>query len=79
MTGLTESQKKVYDYIHGYIEAKHYSPSYREIASGCGYRTASGVVRVIDQLVDRGWITRDPKKYRTLGVVKNGLQGGKNA
>ena len=59
----------VYDFIRHFIEQKHYSPNYREIATGChiGY---SGVGRYLDRLSAQGRIEYEPGKARSIRLVE---------
>jgi len=59
----------IYDFICHFIEQKHYSPNYREIAAGChiGY---SGVGRYLDRLSAQGRIEYEPGKARSIRLVE---------
>jgi repressor LexA len=55
--GMTPVQKRVLDFLRDYIELHEYSPSMREIGSGCNLHL-SAVARVVDALQQRNHITR---------------------
>lgn len=64
----TDTVDGVYDFIHQFIDQKHYSPNYREIAAGChvGY---SGVGRYLERLQAQGRIEYEPGKARSIRLV----------
>jgi SOS-response transcriptional repressor LexA len=55
--GMTPLQKRVLDFLREFIELHEYSPSMREIGSGCKMHI-SAVARVVDALQQRNHITR---------------------
>jgi SOS-response transcriptional repressor LexA len=66
--GVTPVQKKVLDFLRDYIELHEYSPSMREIASGCKM-TLSNAVRVTAALEKRQRITRLYGIARSISVL----------
>lgn len=66
---LTNKQKVLLDYVVRFKEVNGYSPSVREIAKG----TYTGVARVhtiLEELMDKGYITFKEKQPRTIRVLK---------
>lgn len=47
------------------------TPSYDEIKNGLGLASKSGVVRLIDGLVERGAIQRLPNRARAITIIAN--------
>ncbi len=59
----------VYAFIKHYIEEQGLPPSQREIAEGC-YIARSAVVRHLDKLEARGWISLVPGKSRGIRLLE---------
>lgn len=51
---LTDSQKKVYEYIRSHLDEKGMSPSYDEIRQGLGFKSLNAVAKHLKQLERRG-------------------------
>ena len=62
---LTKKQKRLMDFLQDF----HYSPSYREIAAGLGLRSVASVAEHIDNLVQLGFLKRNPGSARSLEIV----------
>ena len=57
--GLTPWQRKCLGYIvHYWRESGGVSPAYREIASGLGINAISNAHRIVDRLIERGYINK---------------------
>ena len=69
MQELTERQKEIYLFIVDYQREHGYSPSIRDIGKGV-YLSHPAVVRYIDILVRKGYITYTPKVARSIVVHK---------
>ncbi len=69
--GITPKQKKVYDFIRGYIGAYGFSPSYDEIRKHFGLRSYNSVQKYLRQLETKGMI-RTPwsNKKRAIELVE---------
>lgn len=70
LTGLTPRQADCLRFIHQH-QAAHggVSPSYDEIATGIGISSRGRVGLLIDQLEDRGRITRLPNRSRAITII----------
>jgi SOS-response transcriptional repressor LexA len=68
MMGLTKRQSEALAFIRGFIEAKGYSPTIREIAAGTG-GTVGSTHALISHLIERGALSHLPGKSRSLAVV----------
>ena len=51
------------------------TPTYDEIKDGLGLASKSGVVRLIDGLVERGAIQRLPNRARSITIIANQSAG----
>jgi|TARA_B100000029_G_scaffold113593_3_gene105917 repressor LexA len=61
--------EKVYRYIKEYIEKNNMSPSYDDILEAMNMKSKSNVARYILSLQERGWISKEMYKARTLRLV----------
>jgi repressor LexA len=66
---LTKNMEKVYCYIKEYIEKNNMSPSYDDILEAMNMKSKSNVARYILSLQERGWISKEMYKARTLRLV----------
>ncbi|MBN1104455.1 MAG: repressor LexA [Deltaproteobacteria bacterium] len=69
MCKLTERRRKVLDFVRGYVEAKGYPPSIREIASHLGVSGTLGVVKHLKALEREGYVRRAPRRSRGLSLT----------
>ena len=67
--GLTRNEKEVLEVITEFVAAMGYSPSYDEIAQMTGRKGKSRIHFVVTSLIDRGYVMRLPKRWRSLMLV----------
>ncbi len=68
---MSPRQAQCFKAITAFIKRKGYPPTYREIASGMGQgHTAAGVWSFIQGLEERGYITRQVGRQRSITVVE---------
>lgn len=67
--GLTQRQKEGLDFIRKYVAANGFTPSYSEISIGLGFKSKSNASRIIDDLVRRGYLIRDPQHARSIALA----------
>lgn len=65
---LTPKQENIYEYVAGYITDEGYSPTYQEIAIKTGLTTQMVEVH-IKNIVKKGWLEFNGKRYRKLELV----------
>lgn len=65
----TKRQKKLLNFIKDFIEKNGYSPSYREIMNGLGYKSLGTVSQHINALIERELIRKKYNYGRTLEIV----------
>lgn len=71
MTGmLTKKQRDLLLFINEYTRRTGLSPSFEEMKAGLDLRSKSGIHRLINALVERGFLERLPNKARALEVKK---------
>lgn len=66
---LTNRQLEVLDFIKKYIANRGYAPTVREIASGLNLKSPSSAQELLYRLVERGLITIDKNKSRTIELL----------
>lgn len=68
---LTKKQIELLNFIEVFIEETGYSPTYREIARGMGYKSVATVAKHIDNLVLAGKLTKsDGGEARSISIKK---------
>lgn len=67
---LTRRQAEALRYIRDYIRTHGGAPSYEEMRREFGFASKSAVHRLIHALVERGRITLDPNRVRTMRVIE---------
>lgn len=65
----TKKQHELLKFIREFIDEHEYSPSYREIADGMGYNSVATVALHVNNLIERGQLTKRDKSSRSLEVV----------
>lgn len=67
---LTKKQRDLLMFINDYIQKTGLSPSFEEMKIGLDLKSKSGIHRLINALVERGFLERLPNKARALEVKK---------
>jgi len=67
--GLTEAQLRAFNFIARYMDENGVPPSYGQIAEAMSNVSKSNVCRLVDALVERGYVTRLPNRARSLAIV----------
>lgn len=67
---LTKKQRDLLIFINDYIQNTGLSPSFEEMKAGLDLKSKSGIHRLINALVERGFLARLPNKARALEVRK---------
>ena len=68
---MTPKQLKVLEAIESYWETQHCGPSLEAIAEMVGVSSRSTVHAIVKKLEEDGWITMQPKRWRTIMSVRN--------
>ena len=68
---LTFKQKYLLEFLIERIETSGVSPSYQEICNKLSLRSKSGIHRIVNNLVERGYIRRLENKARSLFPIKH--------
>lgn len=64
------TNKETYEAIKEFIKVHRYSPSVRELGSILNLSSPASVKSRINKLAQKGYITYEPNKSRTLKIVK---------
>jgi len=67
---LTQKQRDLLLFINDYTQKTGLSPSFEEMKHGLDLKSKSGIHRLINALVERGFLERLPNKARALEVKK---------
>lgn len=67
---LTQQQRNLLMFINDYTRRTGLSPSFEEMKDGLDLKSKSGIHRLINALVERGFLERLPNKARALEVRK---------
>ena len=68
---LTKQQNKLFNFLKIKIQKTNISPSFEEMKVAMGLKSKSGIQRLIDGLVERGFIEKKDNKKRAINIVKN--------
>ncbi|GAB4380143.1 MAG: transcriptional repressor LexA [Calditrichia bacterium] len=69
MKAITPRQKQVLEFIANFIEQHHYPPTYQEIADAFNIASKHGVVRHLQALERKGYITRSDTLARSIRIL----------
>ena len=67
---LTKRQKKILDYIRGFISLHGYSPTLKEIAARFHLASLNGVYKHLQALEKRGFIRRLSNQSRSIQIIE---------
>lgn len=65
----TKKQQEILAYIEQFIAEHGYSPSFREIKTGCGYNSVATVALHVNNLITRGHLQKRNHSARSLEVI----------
>lgn len=68
---LSKKQAVALECIQTFIQQKGYSPTTRELVEALGYQSTSTVHSLLDQLVTKGYISKEASGPRTIRVLKD--------
>ncbi len=66
---LTKKQNKLFNFLKDRIKKTNVSPSFEEMKIAMGLKSKSGIQRLIDGLVERGFIEKRNNKKRAINIV----------
>lgn len=65
----SKKQRELLTFIENFIAEHGYSPSYREIMTGCSYTSVATVALHVNNLIKRGHLRKRENNARSLEVV----------
>lgn len=65
----SKKQRELLTFIENFITERGYSPSYREIMTGCSYTSVATVALHVNNLIKRGHLRKRENNARSLEVV----------
>lgn len=74
LSGPTDKQRAILEYIVASLQASGYPPTFMEIAAYCGYKSQNSVSCHLHSLVRKGLITLGRGKSRALSLTDEGRQ-----
>ena len=66
---LTKKQNKLFNFLKDKIKKTNVSPSFEEMKIAMGLKSKSGIQRLIDGLVERGFIEKKNNKKRAINII----------
>ena len=69
MDGLTNLQRRVFDFVRDKLGAGRPAPTPREIAAEFGWSSKRAAECHIEALIRKGWLVSEPGKARSLRVI----------
>jgi repressor LexA len=70
MAAITQAQSRVLEFIKDFIKTNRYSPTFQEIAIGCGLKSLATVSKHIQHLVAKGVLTQNRNLKRSIEIVE---------
>tara|TARA_Y100000590_G_C15481430_1_gene924183 strand:+ start:210 stop:824 length:615 start_codon:yes stop_codon:yes gene_type:complete len=75
---LTKQQNKLFNYLKDSIKKTNVSPSFEEMKIAMGLKSKSGIQRLINGLIERGFIEKKNNKKRAINIIENSSEKRKN-
>lgn len=69
LPGLTRRQRDLLVFIAAHTDRHGEAPTYDEMRVGLGFSSKSPVARLVDGLVERGYLTRLRNRSRSLAIT----------
>lgn len=66
---LTRKQRELLDYLGSYIATEGFAPSFEEMKNALGLKSKSGVHRLVEALLERGFVERLPNRARSIRIA----------
>lgn len=67
---LTDRQRQILIWLHGYIADRRYPPTLREICTAFDFKSPNGAMCHLEPLRRKGWLTWEDGKTRTLRITE---------
>ena len=66
----TKRQREVLEAVTNYISTNGYPPSFRDLGESLGLKSSSTISDLLDKLRNKGYVTWEEGRPRTLQVLK---------
>ena len=73
-----KKQSKLYNFLKDKIKKTNVSPSFEEMKIAMGLKSKSGIQRLINGLIERGFIEKKDNKKRAINIVNNSVSKKNN-
>jgi len=73
---LTQAQNELFEWIKDYIQKFQHSPSIRQMMQGMGLKSPAPIQSRLKHLQEKGYLSWQEGKARTLQLVEDLVQGG---
>tara|TARA_B100001123_G_scaffold303268_1_gene338554 strand:+ start:379 stop:993 length:615 start_codon:yes stop_codon:yes gene_type:complete len=70
---LTKKQNKLFNFLKDKIKKTNVSPSFEEMKIAMGLKSKSGIQRLINGLVERGFIEKKNNKKRAINIIEGSI------
>ena len=70
---LTKKQSSLFNFLKDRIKKTNVSPSFEEMKIAMGLKSKSGIQRLIDGLVERGFIEKKNNKKRAINIIEGSI------
>ena len=75
---LTKKQSKLYNFLKDKIKKTNVSPSFEEMKIAMGLKSKSGIQRLVNGLIERGFIEKKDNKKRAINIVNSSVSKKNN-
>ena len=75
---LTKKQSELYNFLKDKIKKTNVSPSFEEMKIAMGLKSKSGIQRLVNGLIERGFIEKENNKKRAINIVNNSVSKKNN-
>tara|TARA_B100000212_G_scaffold50353_1_gene32581 strand:+ start:2082 stop:2696 length:615 start_codon:yes stop_codon:yes gene_type:complete len=73
---LTQAQNELFEWIKNYVQKFQHSPSIRQMMQGMGLKSPAPIQSRLKHLQEKGYLSWQEGKARTLQLVEDMMQGG---
>jgi len=70
MTELTDTQRRIFDFVREQLLSGHSAPSLRELCDKFGWSSSRAAACHIEAIVRKGWLITEPGKARSLRLAR---------
>lgn len=75
MTDLTDTQRRVFDFVRDRLLAGRSSPTLRELCAEFGWSSSRAAACHLEAIIRKGWLAAEPGKARALRLARTEREG----